>query len=111
MPHIVVEHSADLSERIDIPQILIELHEALAAQGIDKARIKTRAVPLAHTVVGVEGEEGCMLHVTLLLLEGRSVDLRKQLGGALHEIALAAAPENCAVTLEVREMVKDTYFL
>ena len=109
MPHIIVEYSAALDG--EIPALLTTLHDTLAAEGIDKARIKTRGVPLPHAVVGDNGLGGKMLHATLLLLEGRDVATKKQYADPLHAAMKAAAPENCAVTLEVRDMAADTYYL
>lgn len=115
MPHIIVEYSQNMGPDLDIPDILTDLHETLAAQGVDKARIKTRAIPLLHSVVGSnEANEGTMAHATLLLLEGRDVATKQAYGQALHKVLAAAVKTpfpDCAVTLEVRDMVKDTYIL
>ena len=115
MPHIIVEYSQNMGPDLDLPQILTDLHEMLAAQGVDKARIKTRAIPLLHSVVGLnEANEGHMAHLTLLLLEGRDIPTRQTYGQALHGVLARAVKDefpDCAVTLEVRDMVKDTYIL
>lgn len=115
MPHIIVEYSQNMGPDLDIPELLGELHETLAAQGVDKTRIKTRAIPLLHSVVGHhEANEGHMAHATLLLLEGRDIPTRQAMGKALYEVltkTFRAPFSDCAVTLEVREMVKDTYIL
>lgn len=115
MPHIILEYSQNMGPDLDLPEIISDLHNSLAVQGVDKARIKTRAIPLLHSVVGAhEANDGQMAHVTLLLLEGRDIPTRQAYGKALHDALSAAVktdfPE-CAVTLEVREMVKDTYIL
>ncbi len=111
MPHIIVEYSDNIADA-NIPALLRSLHGALAAQGVDEARIKTRGVKLENYVVGDKGPGGKMMHVTLLLLEGRAVELRKQLGQALYDVLkMQMADDKTALTLEVRDMVKDTYFL
>lgn len=109
MPHIIVEYSAALESLV--PDLLPKLHNALAAQGIDKARIKTRGISLAHNVVGDQGADGKMLHATLLLLEGRDVATKKQYADPIHAAMKEAAPAGCAVTLEVRDMAAETYYL
>ncbi len=115
MPHIIVEYSENLLPTVNIGQVLTDLHEALAAQGIDRKRIKTRSIELAHSVVGDEPlNVGRMIHATLLLLEGRTVETKKSYAQPLHDILTKAVRANfpdCAVTLEVRDMVKDTYIL
>lgn len=107
MPHIIVEYSAVLDSMI--PELLHTLHETLTAQGIDKARIKTRGVKIEQALVGEGGKT--MLHTTVLLLEGRDIATRKQYGEALYAALKNAAPETCAATLEMRDMTKDTYFM
>jgi 5-carboxymethyl-2-hydroxymuconate isomerase len=109
MPHIIVEYSPALDEKI--PTLLNDLHESLAASGIDKVRIKTRGIAINHSVVGLAGTDGLMMHATLLILEGRSYDVKKQYGDPLHALLKKAAPNNCAVTLEIRDMDKETYYL
>ncbi len=114
MPHIIVEYSKNLEEQIQVGEMLIDLHEALAAEGIDKMRIKTRGIALDHAVVGTTGAQGAMIHATLLLLEGRTIETKKQYGDKLHHIMqnhTKKLANPCAVTLEIRDMVKDTYYL
>ncbi len=111
MPHIILEYSKSLEANANIPAALLAMHDTLAAQGVDKARIKTRGVAVEKAVVGDLGQNGQMMHVTLLLLEGRNILTRQQYGQALYDVLKPYAPEECSVTLEVREMVKDTYIL
>lgn len=114
MPHITLEYSSDIKDHIDLPALLRAMHDALAAQGIDKARIKTRGLPLPYAVVGDAGAHGHMLHTTLLLLEGRDVATKKSYGDAVYAVMKAAVETilpSCAVTLEIRDMVKDTYYM
>lgn len=116
MPHIVLEYSQNLIAHVNVPQLLTDLHTALGAQpDIDLKKIKTRALVLADSVVkDNEYGQGQMLHVTVSVLEGRSVELRKQYGSVLYDILKAAKPDkfpDCALTLEVREMTRETYFM
>lgn len=115
MPHIIVEFSQNMGPDLDLPEILTELHDTLAAQGVDKARIKSRSIPLIHSVVGTrEANDGHMAHLSLLLLEGRDVPTKQAYGKALHDVMIKhfrAGFPDCAVTLEVRDMAKDTYIL
>lgn len=114
MPHIIVEYSAKLESRVDLPEVLQGLHEALAGQGIDKARIKTRGIKLDHAVVGDKGADGLMAHTTLLLLEGRDVATKQTYGQALHAVVqerIGQSVPECKLTLEVRDMEKETYIL
>jgi 5-carboxymethyl-2-hydroxymuconate isomerase len=112
MPHIILEYSDNLLPDVDVQALLNKLQDALATQGIDKARIKTRGVKLENFVVGDKGPDGAMMHGTLLLLEGRDIAAKKKLSEPLYAALKEAADgRNCAVTFEVRDMVKDTYYL
>jgi 5-carboxymethyl-2-hydroxymuconate isomerase len=113
MPHIIVEYSDNLST-LEMPVLLCQLHESLAGNGVDKARIKARAIKVHDYAVCTQGTAGEMVHATLLLLEGRDLDTRKKLSAPLYEILkkkIHAKYPGCAVTLEVREMNKDTYYM
>lgn len=114
MPHIIVEYSARIEEKVAIEPLLERLHAALAGQGVDKARIKTRGIRLDRAIVGEKGAGGVMAHATILLLEGRDAQTKKNYGQALHSIlkfAITSHFPECAVTLEVRDMEKETYVL
>lgn len=115
MPHIIIEYSDNVAPALDMGGLAAALHETLAAQGVDRHRIKTRAVLLPHSIVGEAAPNaGRMVHVHLALMEGRDVPTRKAYGQALYD-ALAGRVKpvlpDCSLTLEVREMVRETYFL
>jgi len=62
MPHIIVEHSAEIEEAV--ASALPKIHNALADLGPEKHKIKTRAIPLKNLVVGEE-DGTRMAHLTL----------------------------------------------
>ena len=109
MPHIRIEYSKSLEPHM--ADIVQKSHEALAGEGIEKDRIKTRGIALDHLAAGDEGADGQMLHATLLLLAGRDVPTKKQYGDAIKAVLDASAPSGCKVTLEIRDMDPETYYL
>ncbi len=114
MPHIIVEYSNNIGDIIDISHLVVELHDALAEQGVEKARIKTRAFGCDYVAVGDHGSHGHMIHATLLLLEGRDAITKKKYGDALHGVIkrrVKGVVKSCAVTLEIRDMDTDSYYL
>lgn len=113
MPHIIVEHSAGMGTQVDMPQVLKGLVEVLAGCGVDLTRIKARSYEMGHHVVADRGAVP-QVHVTLLLLDGRDVATRKSYGDALHAFVTSDIVEKvdgCVMTLEVREMDRETYYL
>ncbi len=114
MPHIIAEYSSNLETEIDVPAMLNDMHAALSEGLGGVERIKTRGIRLDHAVVGDQGAAGRMIHITLLLLEGRDLETKTTYSTAIHNAAkkhTANLNDTCAITLEVRDMVKDTYIL
>lgn len=120
MPHIIAEISKNLAEQIDIDHMLNAMHNALANQnGIAIERIKTRAILLDHYLVGANASNTSqnMLHITLKILEGRDIATKKSYGQAVYNAAqdsLNASKkiinhEKITMTLDIRDMVKETY--
>ena len=113
MPHIIVEYSRHLEGIVRISKLVEELHIALAAQGVDETSIMSRARVCDYVSVGAIGTHAHMLHTMVLLLEGRDTKTKQQYGEALFEVlkdSVSDKVKNCAVSLEIRDMDKDTYF-
>lgn len=114
MPHIIVEYSSSIKDFVEIPEVLEKLHASLSSQeGVDIARVKARGIKIKNAVVGTKGAGGHMVHTTVLLLEGRSDDVKKKYGQDLFDILnkeIKTHFPECAITLEVRDMSKATYF-
>ncbi len=113
MPHIIVECSANIADDIAIDDLLQILHYKVAAHNVEIFKIKARAVFLDHYIVADGAPENSMVHVTLLLLEGRGKDFAKVVGDGLYaDLKAHIAAKNieyCAMTLEIREMDAETY--
>jgi 5-carboxymethyl-2-hydroxymuconate isomerase len=115
MPHIIVECSRNIAAAPDVPELLQSLHRTMTAQeGVDEVKVKTRLLSLSHSIVGKSApEEGAMVHVTLLLLEGRAPEVKKAYGAALHKALsehLKSRYSEASLTVEIRDMVRETYF-
>lgn len=110
MPHIIVEYTNNVPA--DLPKMLDDLHYLLAEfDTININAIKSRAIPVEYPIVGDGKERDQFIHITLKLLEGRTEDLRVQMGKALHEKAASFLPKgsDIALSLEVAEMNAATY--
>lgn len=114
MPHLIVEYSDNLDGALDVSALLREMHDALDGQyNISKERLKTRAIRLSDYIVGVHEREGAMIHITLRLMQGRTVEAQKSLATQLQDMARAHVKvdllPHCAITVEVVELVTATY--
>ncbi len=114
MPHIIVEYSKNIGDIIDVSKLIHDMHDKLSEQGIDKERIKTRGIACNYASVGERGSRGHMLHTRLLILEGRDSATKKKYGDALHKVMkdyIGDAVKHCSITLEIRDMDKDFYYM
>ncbi len=114
MPHIIVEHSVRLLDGVTQEALLHALHERVAAEpSVDIRRIKTRSIPLEDVIVGDKGDENLMIHITLKLLAGRSVAVRKGIAADLQKITreflARCGHETCPVSVETVDLDPETY--
>ncbi|MEM6812186.1 MAG: hypothetical protein AAF549_06940 [Pseudomonadota bacterium] len=113
MPHIIIEASQNIVSELDTTQLVSVAHDALADQLGDGDRIKTRLIVAHDVVVGNKGLSGAMIHVTLLLLEGRDEPTKQAYAKAIYDAIKTQIQgmHECALTLEVRDMDKATYMM
>ncbi|MCK5375115.1 MAG: hypothetical protein KAJ40_07515 [Alphaproteobacteria bacterium] len=113
MPHIFVEYSKTIGEIIEIPSLILKLHNTLAQQGVNKSVIKTRSCMCRYAAVGEQEMRGHMVHVTLSLKEGRDLETKRKYGDAVFK-ALKGEIEDkvkaCAISMEMRDMDANTYY-
>ncbi len=109
MPHIIVEYSDTLS--MDISELTKELHNTLGdLPTVDINTVRTRAMPVQHTITGAEGYAKTLIHITLKLLPGRDDALRKTMAQALFEAAYQNRPDdNTTITVETVELHEPSY--
>lgn len=109
MPHLIVEYS----ENLFLPQteLLSALHHTLLASGqFDEADIKIRSLPYAVSLNGGSPDNG-FIHLTLLLLSGRSDAVKQALGEALCQTAarISTGGKPVQISADTRDMQRDTY--
>jgi len=114
MPHIHLETTSDLEENAKLPDILEALTVALAGH----ETIASKAIKSYHTLRSVwvmgEGAPAGFAHCEVAILEGRPKELRHKMATTLMDVMREQFAESLAnnavsVTLELREMDKDTY--
>lgn len=114
MPHIILETTADLFENANIPDIL----EGLVKRLCTFDTINSKSVKGYHTLrsnwhMG-EGAPAGFAHVTVGLIGGRPVELRKQIAEGMYEemrshFGMSMEHDEVSLTLEVREFDAETY--
>lgn len=114
MPHIHLETTADLPENADVPDILESLVATLAVQEtVAPATIKAYHSLRSNWAMG-EGAPAGIAHCTVMVLSGRPLELRRTISQAMFETLkrgfFASLEANeVSLTLEVREMERETY--
>jgi len=111
MPHIELRVSPNLIGKADSQGLLGKLVARLAEfDTVSPAAIKGYHVNILNHTMG-EGAPDGFIHVTASILSGRPVELRREMGQALHAIVKEEADKHAAgASVEVREMDKETYF-
>ncbi len=116
MPHFVLEYSQNLEPEIDVPGLFRKLHAAALGTGVfPPAGIRFRAYPCAIYLVADGKPENGFVHLTLLLLHGRPLEVRKSVGEALFAILTEHLDpiyqkRGLAISFEVRELDPELSF-
>ncbi|RPH41297.1 MAG: 5-carboxymethyl-2-hydroxymuconate Delta-isomerase [Burkholderiales bacterium] len=110
MPHVVVEFSDNLRERVDVPALLRAVHAAALATGVfPRGGTRTRAEPRGEYLIADGHPDNAFVHVTLRIGHGRDLPTRRRAGEQVFEVLrteLAAALEAgpLAISFEVQEI-------
>jgi len=108
MPHVIIEHSADVAGQIEIEQLMAAAHDATMSSGLfPEHDIKTRATAYQYHRTGQTRDS--FLHVAVHLLDGRSDEQKC----ALSETILAAIepllPDVASVGVEIIDIHRASY--
>ena len=108
MPHIVMEYSANLSEQVSSTKLLNALHQTVVDSGLfSPEAVKARSVAFSDYVLP-EGAD-TFAHVTVAILNGRTIEQRQGLSEAVFARLQAALPKDAKLSVTIHEMEKETY--
>jgi 5-carboxymethyl-2-hydroxymuconate isomerase len=114
MPHIILETTADLPENGQIPDILEGLVTRLSTmETVQSASVKAYHHLRSNWVMGAGAPPG-FAHCTVAILTGRPLELRQRIAQEMYEelrshFTMSLENEEVSITLELREMEKETY--
>ena len=116
MPHVIVEHSTNLSQRVDIGALLQVLHRAALDTGVfPVGGLRTRALPRQHYVIADGHPDNAFVSVVLRIGHGRDLDTKRRAGDQIFsalcgflEPAFATTP--LSISLEIQEIDPDLNF-
>ncbi len=117
MPHIIIEHSPNFSAKTiaeigsEVPQIMAKITEG----NFDLNQFKARSHSFSKFLVGnFDEKNSSFIHVTIKILAGRSLDVRKKVSADVIKFL----QEKCAAeknstrhdnSVDVVEMDRDVY--
>lgn len=114
MPHITVEYSSNLEDKVSVRRLVDELHMSVVASGLfDLSTVRTRALPRTIYRIADGKPENVFLHIIARIKAGRSAEERKTLGKALLETAKAALGADArpiALGVEIHEIDPEMLF-
>lgn len=97
MPHIVIEYSVNLRERLDICAFLATVHSAALETGVfPVGGIRTRAYAAEYYVIADGHPDNSFVHIGLRIGPGRDMETRKR----ACEAIFAAARQRLASLFE-----------
>lgn len=115
MPHIILEHSANIVEKPDFTSLFTKLHDTMMTFGVFTLEdLKSRAYASDNYFIADGKAHHAFVHVEVGILSGRSLEMREsiseQLIGILQDFFRDSLHErHCIVSLEVRELDRATY--
>lgn len=110
MAHIVIEYSAGLRDRLELPVLLSAVHQAALQTGVFPiGGLRTRAYEAQHYVIADGHPDNAFVHLSLKVGHGRDVDTRKRACETIFEavcrqLAPIYASQPLAISLEMQEI-------
>ncbi len=108
MPHVIIEHSADVAEQIDIGELVDAVHQGTLESGLfDEYDIKTRTLGYAHHRTGQTRDS--FVHVAVHLLDGRDDAQKSALSRAVLGRIEPLLPRVVSVGVEIVDIHRASY--
>lgn len=110
MPHLILEYSANIAPNIAQADLLTHAHGAMLASGVFNAPdVKSRAYAAQDFRVGTQGTDASFIHARIYLLEGRTAEQKTTVVEAIFAALQTHAPYASQVSVDIRDMGRDTY--
>ncbi|WP_120501843.1 5-carboxymethyl-2-hydroxymuconate isomerase [Roseovarius sp. EL26] len=104
MPHLILEHSADLGQGHDLQALCDTMWELVVAHpsvtGPETVRVRTIAATASR--IGVEPQS--FVHATLLLLPGRSDEVRQDMAQMVLDALDKEMPEIGSISVRLDDL-------
>jgi len=110
MPHLILEHSSNLEDRLDLPALLSRLHRAVLQTGtFPEKGLRTRFAPRPSCRIADGHPDNAFIHLVLRIGAGRDLQTRKRAGDSIFEVLCDAVAEDqdqnpLALSFEIQEI-------
>lgn len=114
--HLNLEYTNNVKDSVNFNALFLELHQTLQAIcGVAIENCKSRAVKHDHYFTGVGGDEKGFVCVEILLLQGRTLEVRQKIGNEILAWLKRFYPKSIAqlnmqITVKVDDINRDLYF-
>ncbi|MBU6140044.1 MAG: hypothetical protein KGP29_00605 [Proteobacteria bacterium] len=118
MPHVIIEHSANFPKN-SIQEIQTEIQKIMASiteGNFDPDQCRCRSISFDEYLVGFANQSNAsFIHISIKLLSGRSVEVRKKLAAKSRDFVekifneLGLKNNRCDISVDVIEMDRETY--
>lgn len=116
MPQITLQYTSNIQPLPKFYQLFSEVHKTInAIAGIKIENCKSRSIQLDNFYIGDGSENKGFLHLEVKILEGRTSDVKSNLGKSLLQILESQFKENIKlidiqITVEVIDIRKNCYY-
>jgi 5-carboxymethyl-2-hydroxymuconate isomerase len=114
MPHLRLEYTANVPQKVDFKALLSELQQTMSEVGnIPIANFKSRAYRLDDYCMADGASEKSFVHLDVQFLEGRPIELKQRIGEALMGVLKAryapALAHGLELSVELRDIQRAAY--
>jgi len=108
LPHITIEHSAELANKWEIAALFDAIERAYSDSPIiSPQNVKMRAISYDH--FRVAGSASPFAHISIAMMEGPSETAKQALADKIFSAACEVLAPVRHVTLDIRDMIPVTY--
>ncbi len=117
MPHIIIEHSTNIFEKesLEIGREIQKIMSSISEGNFDPDHCKIRAIAYQNYIVGLEKNDENFIHISIKILSGREVAIRKKLALQTFEYAknfyknLNLPQKRCDISVDIIEVDREVY--
>lgn len=115
MPHLTLEYSSNIVNRVDHAALFSALHQGLSRIGTFKIEdFKSRAYPAAAFFIGTGNDNQSFVNLDIATFRGKPLDERKLLTETALEILAGYFDDtlkgtNCDISVQITELERDVF--